>query len=120
MTSDSYSLLCYTETIIPYSKSLRRVYEQIDLHLKYYPASPDQKALQAPLGEILLKNTLTLRFLDLPAQNTAHWAKKEKVLLDLEMEFRLEGSDFLFHNRLSECQGNMSDLKRYLYIIPKE
>lgn len=86
----------------------------------FYIGSPDQAAQETPLGEILSEKELPYRVLDLSAQNKAHWAKKEKVLLEMEEEFRQEGSDFLFHNRLSECQGNMGDLKRFLYIIPKE
>ena len=84
----------------------------------FYISSPDQNANDTTLGKILAEKDLPYRVLDLSAHTKAHWAKKKAVLLEMEEEFRQEGSDFLFENRMAECQGNLGDLKRWLFLIP--
>lgn len=84
----------------------------------FYISSPDQQASETMLGKILTMKDLPYHVKDLSAQNKTHWIKKKKVLLEMEEEFHREGSDFLFHNRLAECQGDMDGLKRFLYLFP--
>jgi 2-polyprenyl-3-methyl-5-hydroxy-6-metoxy-1,4-benzoquinol methylase len=64
-----------------------------------------------------LKN-LSVRYhvIDLSAQNKAHWVNKKRVLLELEAQFRAEGNDFLFKNRLAECEG-LEEFQRYFYLV---
>lgn len=84
----------------------------------FYISSPDQQAQETILGKILDKKDLPYRVKDLSTQNKNHWINKKRILLEMEEEFRQEGSDFLYHNRLAECQGDPDQLKRYLYLIP--
>lgn len=53
---------------------------------------------------------------DLSAQNRTHWLKKRQALQDLEPLFEAEGSQFLYKNRLAECEG-LDKYNRYLYIV---
>ena len=54
--------------------------------------------------------------IDLLAQNKVHWIAEKRVLLELEAQFYAEGNEFLFKNRLAECDG-LEDFQRYLYIV---
>ena len=55
---------------------------------------------------------------DLSVQNREHWLKKRQVLQELEPEFESEGSQFLFKNRLAECDG-LEHFHRYLYLVDR-
>lgn len=99
------------------------VMEKLLNHLKpdgrigaFYHCSEHLAAEETTLALVLHSLNAGYYTLDLTAQNALHWEKKKKVLKELESEFRLEGSDFLFKNRLAECSG-MEHNRRYLFII---
>ena len=82
----------------------------------FYLCPPGVSADEAPLASALKILAVSYRAIDLSAQNKAHWINKKRVLLELEAQFRAEGNEFLFKNRLAECDG-LEDFQRYLYII---
>lgn len=70
------------------------------------------------LGKLLGELEIDYRVLDLSNLNKQHWILKKEVLLEIEGEFSKEGSEFLFKNRIAECNG-LENAHRYLYIIDK-
>lgn len=86
----------------------------------FYFCAADQDPAQTPLEQILAEDDLAYQAVDLSAQNHEHWTKKKMVLLDMEEEFTMEGSSFLFKNRLAECTSFMEEAQRTLYIIHKD
>lgn len=82
----------------------------------FYISPPATPAAETPLGRALADLDVTYRVRDFSAENTAHWLKKKHVLLELEAMFKAEGHEFLFKNRLAECDG-LEKFQRYLYLI---
>ena len=85
----------------------------------FYHCSDRLAAEETTLALALHKLNAGDYTLDFTQQNAEHWEKKKKVLKELEPEFHLEGSDFLFRNRLAECTG-MERARRYLFIIQQK
>jgi ubiquinone/menaquinone biosynthesis C-methylase UbiE len=75
---------------------------------------------QTSFGKILNELGLPYYTKDFTAQNYEHWIKKKKVLLELESMFYQEGHEFLFKNRMAECQGGMENFHHYLFVIQVE
>jgi 2-polyprenyl-3-methyl-5-hydroxy-6-metoxy-1,4-benzoquinol methylase len=82
----------------------------------FYLCSTGTAADETPLATALKNLGLPYHVIDLSAQNKAHWINKKRVLLELEAQFSAEGNDFLFKNRLAECDG-LENFQRYLYIV---
>jgi len=72
------------------------------------------------IGTYLTDNQVRFKGIRLYAENQAHWIKKKQVLLELQAEFEQENQQFIFENRLAECNDHDRTLDgRYLYIISK-
>jgi hypothetical protein len=72
------------------------------------------------IGEYLTVNKIRFKGIRLHEENKAHWIKKKRVLLELQAEFERENNQFVYNNRLSECNDHDRTLDgRYLYIISK-
>lgn len=84
----------------------------------FYICPPQVSAAETVFAAALTALGLPFRARDYTAQNTEHWKKKEQALLELESMFTEEGNDFLFKNRLAECQG-MQNFHRYLYVVTR-
>jgi SAM-dependent methyltransferase len=70
------------------------------------------------IGEYLVANMIPFKGICLHEENKAHWVKKRQVLLDLQDEFERENNQYIYNNRLSECDAHDRTLDgRYLYII---
>ena len=82
----------------------------------FYFSRDPVEAGETVLASIL--NNLHLHYTtrDLSKQNVLHWQLKKQVLLELKPIFDQEGSQFLYKNRLAECDG-WEYSRRYLYII---
>ncbi|MBI5302472.1 MAG: class I SAM-dependent methyltransferase [Chloroflexi bacterium] len=76
---------------------------------------PNNSADQTALAQALTNLGIAYSVCDLSEQNREHWRKKKQTLLELESQFRAEGNDFLFKNRLAECDG-LEHFHRYLYL----
>ena len=104
----------------------RKVLEKLLSHLKpggrmgvFYHCSERLAAEETILAQALQTLNMGYYTLDFTEQNAAHWAKKKQVLLEMEADFRAEGSDFLFKNRLAECSG-LEHNHRYLFVIQQQ
>jgi ubiquinone/menaquinone biosynthesis C-methylase UbiE len=84
----------------------------------FYIAPPQTAATGTMLARALDQLGPSYRTTGYSDQNKWHWLKKKLVLLELEPMFKAEGNDFLFKNRLAECDG-MDAFQRYLYIVEK-
>ncbi|MGF7058403.1 class I SAM-dependent methyltransferase [Brassicibacter mesophilus] len=62
---------------------------------------------------------LNYSVIDLTKENYEHWVLKEEVLLKLKSKFEKENNMFLYNNRIQECQGDIRNFKRFLYIVNK-
>lgn len=82
----------------------------------FYHCPAGMTAGQTVLAQTLAAMDLSFTTHDLSAQNRAHWRKKKQVLLELQPIFEAEGSQFLFKNRLAECDG-LDQFNRYLFIV---
>jgi cyclopropane fatty-acyl-phospholipid synthase-like methyltransferase len=82
----------------------------------FYLCAPHIKANETPFAKTLTDLGKTHYAKDFSTQNTAHWRKKKQVLLELESLFKAEGNEFLFKNRLAECES-LDSFHRYLYIV---
>jgi len=72
------------------------------------------------IGRYLIANKIRFKGICLYEENKAHWIKKKQVLLELKDEFERENNQFIYNNRLSECNDHDRTLDgRYLYIISK-
>jgi SAM-dependent methyltransferase len=60
---------------------------------------------ETALGQALRDLGRCAESIDLTAANRRHWEKKKAVLEELRADFLAEGSDFLYNNRIAECQG---------------
>ena len=81
-------------------------------HHYHKDVSPEQTVL----GKALEESGISYYTSDLSIQDAQHWQKKKRVLLELESLFFEEGNEFLFKNRMAECNGP-EDSHRYLYVI---
>ncbi|MFC1974860.1 class I SAM-dependent methyltransferase [Chloroflexota bacterium] len=72
---------------------------------------------QTTFGKILTELGLHYYTKNFTAQNYEHWIKKKNVLLELEAKFYQEGQEFLFKNRMAECQGGLENFHHYLFVI---
>lgn len=81
----------------------------------FYICPAHIEANETPLAKALTDLGKTYLARDFSAQNTQHWRRKKQVLLELESLFKAEGNEFLFKNRLAECDG-LDSFHRYLYI----
>ena len=82
----------------------------------FYICPPATAAAATPFAKGLAELGRSYRVKDFSTRNTEHWLKKKQVLLELEPLFKEEGNEFLFKNRLAECDG-LDKFQRYLYII---
>jgi len=72
------------------------------------------------IGQYLITNGIRFKGVRLYEENQTHWRKKKQVLLELKDEFERENNQFIYNNRLSECNHHDRTLDgRYLYIISK-
>lgn len=83
----------------------------------FYICPPQLTAEETPCALALQELRAAFSAYDLTAQNAQHWALKRRTLLELTRSFREEGSEFLFRNRMAECNGNIGELHRFLYIV---
>jgi len=100
---------------------IRALYERLAPGGKmglFYHCPAEMTAEQTPPAQTFKALMLPYTTHDLSAQNRAHWLKKRQVLQDLEPLFEKEGSQFLFKNRLAECDS-LDKFNRYLFIVPK-
>jgi SAM-dependent methyltransferase len=72
------------------------------------------------IGQYLIANGMAFKGICLHEENAAHWRKKRDVLLALKEEFSIENNQFLFENRMKECDEHDRDLDgRFLFIVFK-
>jgi len=72
------------------------------------------------IGQYLITNGVRFKGIRLYEENKTHWIKKKQVLLELRDEFERENNQFIYNNRLSECDHHDRSLDgRYLYIVSK-
>jgi len=72
------------------------------------------------IGQYLIAHEIRFKGIRLYEENQAHWIKKKQVLLELKDEFEEENNQFIYNNRLSECNDHDRTLDgRYLYIVSK-
>jgi len=72
------------------------------------------------IGQYLIAHEIRFKGIRLYEENQAHWIKKKQVLLELKDEFEEENNQFIYNNRLSECNDHDRTLDgRYLYIVNK-
>jgi len=72
------------------------------------------------IGQYLIAHAIRFKGIRLYEENQAHWIKKKQVLLELKDEFEEENNQFIYNNRLSECNDHDRTLDgRYLYIVNK-
>jgi SAM-dependent methyltransferase len=72
------------------------------------------------IGQYLIAHEIRFKGIRLYEENKAHWIKKKQVLLELKDEFEKENNQFIYNNRLSECNDHDRTLDgRYLYIVSK-
>jgi hypothetical protein len=65
-----------------------------------------------------MAHAVRFKGIGLYAENQAHWIKKKQVLLELRDEFEKENNQFIYNNRLSECNDHDRTVDgRYLFII---
>ena len=83
--------------------------------LFYFSRDPVE-AGETVLGTILNNLHVIYTTCDFSKQNRLHWKLKKQILLELKPLFDQEGSQFLYKNRLAECDG-WEHSRRYLYII---
>lgn len=90
----------------------------------HFPPINDDTGLHAPeksyLGQILNRLNFDYSYINFTEENLRHWQLKEKTLIKLKSKFVSEGSDFLFTNRMTECDGKLYNFHRYLFIIKKK
>lgn len=79
---------------------------------------PQINANQTPFAAALKDLGYPFSVIDFSAENTEHWKKKKRLLLELESLFKAEGNKFLFKNRMAECNG-LDSFHRFLYTITK-
>lgn len=84
----------------------------------FYICPPAVAAEETAFARALSALGMAYRVCDFSAQNQRHWQKKEAVLKELEPMFKVEGSEFLYKNRLAEC-GGIQDFHRFFYIVEK-
>ncbi|MFC1851726.1 class I SAM-dependent methyltransferase [candidate division CSSED10-310 bacterium] len=80
------------------------------------PFQADQTRLGKALSDLDLKYSTR----DLSDLNTKHWLNKKKILLELQNMFYQEGNEFLFKNRIAECDGGLENIHRHLFLIKKD
>jgi 2-polyprenyl-3-methyl-5-hydroxy-6-metoxy-1,4-benzoquinol methylase len=81
----------------------------------FYICRPEVGTAETPLAHALTALGISYHVRDFSEQNAAHWKKKKQVLLELEDMFKGEGNEFLYKNRLAECDG-LEHFHRYLYL----
>ena len=108
-----------------FCRNLRQVLEALLERLKplgwlgiFYHCAPGLAAEETSLAGRLRDLAVGYEVLDFSAQNTRHWQLKKQVLLELEAQFRAEGNEFLYKNRIAECEG-LERNQRYLYMVQK-
>jgi cyclopropane fatty-acyl-phospholipid synthase-like methyltransferase len=84
----------------------------------FYICPPAIDGNQTPFIKAIIDSGINYTIHDLSTQNCEHWRKKKETLLELEAMFKEEGNEFLFKNRLAECDG-LDAFHRYLYIVTK-
>jgi cyclopropane fatty-acyl-phospholipid synthase-like methyltransferase len=78
---------------------------------------PTETAADETNLAVAMKNlNVPYHVIDLSAQNKVYWINKKRVLLELEAQFNAEDNEFLFKNRIAECDG-LEDFQRYLYVV---
>ena len=80
-----------------------------------YPPNVDRLRFDEELDRLKLSYSV----IDLTKENYEHWVLKEKMLINLKSKFEKEGNMFLYNNRMQECQGDIQNFKRFLYILKK-
>ncbi len=81
----------------------------------FYIAPLDVELEETALGQALHGLGRCAEAIDLTAANRRHWEKKKAVLEELRADFLAEGSDFLYNNRIAECQG-WEAMRRWLIL----
>ncbi len=72
------------------------------------------------IGQYLITNGIPFKGIRLYEENQRHWLKKKQVLLELKGAFERENNQFIYNNRLSECDDHDRTFdSRYLYIVSK-
>lgn len=72
------------------------------------------------IGQYLIAHAIRFKGIRLYEENKAHWIRKKQVLLELKDEFEKENNQFIYNNRLSECNHHDRTLDgRYLYIVSR-
>lgn len=70
------------------------------------------------IGDFLQKSGRRFDGYNISAMNREHWRKKKEALARLEKDFILEGRQFLFENRMRECEDHDRALDgRFLFVI---
>lgn len=83
----------------------------------FYISPPKKPINETTLYKIVSKNNIEFSVVDLTENNRKHWDSKKEALLELKNEFISEGNINLYNNRIEECNSNIGDFHRHLYII---
>jgi SAM-dependent methyltransferase len=82
----------------------------------FYLCPAGVEAADTSLGVALAERQIAYQTRDLTAETVAHWRRKQEALRQLKEIFYAEGSEFLFKNRLADCEGT-PNIQRYLYLV---
>lgn len=78
------------------------------------------QAAETLIGQYLDHNKIPYRAINLTPQNAAHWKKKHETLIEMKEMFLQENNQFIFENRLGECEDHDRSWDcRYLFIVQK-
>lgn len=83
----------------------------------FYICPPGVSPDETTLGRALRSATVPYQVVYFSRENAAHWRLKRQVLAELEAQFAAEGQQFLYLNRLAECEGSPDNFGRYFYVI---
>lgn len=82
----------------------------------FYLCPGDVSAEQTTLGKALQALSVQYKARDLSEPSVQHCRRKKHVLLELEAMFYEEGNEFLFKNRLADCDSP-EHFHRYLFTV---
>ncbi len=76
------------------------------------------EAAETLIGQYLDQNKIPYRAINLTRENAAHWKKKQEVLIEMKEQFLEENNQFIFENRLRECEDHDRSWDcRFLFIV---
>lgn len=72
------------------------------------------------IGQYLDQNKIPYRAINLSKENAEHWKKKQEVLIEMKEMFLQENNQFIYENRLGECEDHDRSWDcRFLFIVQK-